>query len=485
MTNQPFSLRRPDWPSTHAAAVFVILCFYLVCPVAPLRWADLYHAYGKILIISAAAVYFYKAGLGSRVEARLVVYYAVWMFVSRLLNTDLYLQNELDLVISRFLCAVVLPTGLLLDPAARRRLLDWVVAVYCGFFCVAALFGLFCCLTGSYLYIPPENAAFGIETYWQYKYINYLCLFTTNRTISALWLYLAWALMTYEFFRCRSKLWRIPIALAWLVFFLAVSLSFTRTVKFALSINVSMLVLLWGLKLLDGRRNALKIPVLALAMAASLLLAYGAQELAKDGVAVLSAHTVSSMSREDGTRLHFHPLIDEEYGDTVVDFTDPRDTAESLSNLSSRSEIYASFLPTLRADPIRILRGCYSNKVMDIPNTMLSIPFFHMHNFLLQVFMLTGLPGFLLVLVFSVLLVRRMILLFFSRSAPLCEKLLTLPLTGMFFYSLFETLIFTDSADARSLTTDIRELMFFLLAGIVLAYSYEYFPAKRNNKRNK
>jgi len=484
MTKHPLSLRRPDWPSAHAAAVFLILCFYLVCPLAPVRWADLYQSYGKTLIISAAAVYFYKAGLGDWVEVRLVVYYAVWMFVTRLLNTDLYLQNELDLVISRFLCAVVLPAGLLINGAARRRLLDWVVAVYCGFFFVAALFGFFCCLTGCYIYIPPENAAFGIEEYWYYKYINYLCLFTTNRTISSLWLYIAWALMTYEFFRCRNKRWRIPIALAWFVFFIAVSLSFTRTVKLVLSVNVSMLVLLWGLKLMDGRRNAIKIPVLTLAMLASLLLGYGAQELAKDGVALISAHTVSSMSREDGALIHFHPLVDEEYGDSGVDFTDPRDMAESLSNLSYRSEIYATFLPTLRADPIRILRGCYSDKVMDIPRAILGLPFFHMHNFLLQVFMLTGLPGFLLVLAFTVLLVRRMILLFFSRSVPLCEKLLTLPLTGMFLYSMFETLIFTDSADARSLTTDIRELMFFLLAGIVLAYSYEYFPAKRH-KRNK
>ena len=56
-------------------------------------------------------------------------------------------------------------------------------------------------------------------------------------------------------------------------------------------------------------------------------------------------------------------------------------------------------------------------------------------------------------------------------------KVLVLPISGILFYGLFETILFTDSADQRALT-DFRELFFFLLAGIVLACSYEYSPDK-------
>ena len=56
-------------------------------------------------------------------------------------------------------------------------------------------------------------------------------------------------------------------------------------------------------------------------------------------------------------------------------------------------------------------------------------------------------------------------------------KVLVLPISGILFYGLFETILFTASADERALT-DFRELFFFLLAGIVLAYSYEYSPDK-------
>ena len=41
-----------------------------------------------------------------------------------------------------------------------------------------------------------------------------------------------------------------------------------------------------------------------------------------------------------------------------------------------------------------------------------------------------------------------------------------------------ETVIFTASADERALT-DFRELFFFLLAGVVLAWSYELEPPKK------
>lgn len=483
MANDSLQKRRLSWPEAHALAVFLILCFYLICPLAPLRWADLYHSYGKVLIISVSALYFYKMRLRGCLEAKLVILYAIWMFVTRLLNTDYYLQNELDLVLSRVLCCVVLPAGLLLDADGRRRLLDAVAVVFCAFFFVSALLGLFCCITGSYVYLPPEDACFGIDLYWYYKYMNFLCLFSTNRTISSVWLYLAWCLTAYLFFRCHSKSLRIVLSLVWIVFFVAIALSFTRTIKFALSISVAMLVLLLCMKPLADKRLALRLPLFATIIVLSLLLSYGAQELVKGGVSLVSSKIVYSMDRSEGGLVHYHPLEDDTGTQRGVDFSDPRSTKESLSNISNRSEIYATFLPTLREDPARIVRGCYSSKVMDIPHKYTSVAFWHMHNFLLQVFMLTGLPGFLLVFAFTVLLVRRMILLFFSSRASLSDKLLTLPLTGLLLYSMFETLIFTDSADYRAMTTDIRELMFFLLAGLVLARSYELYPACRHGRQ--
>ena len=113
----------------------------------------------------------------------------------------------------------------------------------------------------------------------------------------------------------------------------------------------------------------------------------------------------------------------------------------------------------------------------------MTYPYFHMHNLWLQVLMLTGLPGLLLVLAFCVLLIWRMLRLFFSQDpgTDIAVKILTFPLTGVMIYGMFETILFTQCADDRA-NTDFRELFFFLLAGIVLAYSYELAPRNRRKK---
>ena len=76
-----------------------------------------------------------------------------------------------------------------------------------------------------------------------------------------------------------------------------------------------------------------------------------------------------------------------------------------------------------------------------------------------------------------------MIRLFFSAhpGATTAVKTLTLPVSGILIYGMLETVIFTASADERALT-DFRELFFFLLAGVVLAWSYELEPPKKQDK---
>jgi O-antigen ligase len=161
-----------------------------------------------------------------------------------------------------------------------------------------------------------------------------------------------------------------------------------------------------------------------------------------------------------------------------TNFGDSRDLKESASTGSMRFGVWYAAIPAIRDEPMRLLIGKYSSKVMDGPHryqiSAENGSFWHMHNYLLQVLMLTGLVGFLLVLAFTVLLVVRMVRLFFTQnpSATTAIKSLTLPVSGILLYGMLETVIFTNSADERAVT-DFRELCFFLLAGVVLAYAYE------------
>ena len=454
-----------------------LLLFYMVCPVAPLRWNDLYNSYGKILIIAMAAIYFYKCGFKGCVELRLVIAYTIWLFVTRLLNTDLYLQNELDLVISRVLCCVILPVGMLLQPRERAALLDIVIAIAGAFYLVTALMGLYASVFGVYFYLPPENVVFGIDNTFFANAFPYIVAWESNRTISAVWFYLGWCMMAYEFFHCKNKLWRIPISIIWFVFHLTLAFCFCRSLMLAVCVNVGMLLILLGMKYIKAKKLAIKAIAIALLVVISLPITYKSFELLRSGTAAIYNSLDTKVER----------IADEFMAESFVDgakdgqsFDDSRDLKESVSNISNRGEIYASVIPTFKDDPLRLLIGKYSSKIMDIPNQYQSFPYFHMHNFLLQVLMLTGIIGFMLVLTFTVLMVIKMIRLFFSQhpEATMDVKILTLPLSGIFIYGMFEIILFTASADDRALT-DFRELCFFLIAGIFLAYYYQIFPARK------
>ena len=455
------------------AAAFLL--FYMVCPVAPKRWNDLYVAYGRGAVFAMAGIYFFVCRLRGRLAVRLVIYYTIWVFLTRLLNTDYYLQNELDLVISRILCCVILPVGLLLEPEERLRLLD-VLAVFAGlFYFISALLGLYSCIFGVNLYIPPENVLFGIDdNSLFYSNFVYIMAWETNRTISAVWFYLAWCMMVYAFLRTRRTALRIPIVLAFFVFHLALAFCRCRTIKIAAAINVAMLLLLWGQTLLRRKKTLLRIALVLAAVLLSVPAVYKSFDvLTTASAAIYNALDLDIERTSDA-------YMGSDYLEATKDgqnFEDTRDLKTSLSTLSNRREIYASVLPTFREDPLRLLIGKYSSKIMLIPNKYQSYPYWHMHNYLLQVLMLTGIPGLLLVLAFSVLLVWRAVKLFFS-GAPAVVKSLVLPVAGILFYGMFEIVIFTESADQRALT-DFRELFFFLLAGVVLAYSYEFSPEEK------
>ena len=454
-----------------------LLFFYMICPVAPLRWNDLYNSYGKILIIAMAAIYFFKCGFKGCIEVKLVVLYTAWLFITRLLNTDLYLQNELDLVISRVLCCVFLAVGLLLEGKEREKLLDVVIAISGLFFFVSALLGLYACVFGVYLYIPPENVVFGIDNTYMINTYTYIVAWESNRTIAAVWFYLGWCMMAYEFFHCKNKLWRVPICIAWFIFHLTLAFCFCRSLMLAVCVNVGMLLILLGIKYIKAKKLAVKVLAIVLITVISLPITYKSFEVLRTGTAA-----VYNMLDTDIER-----IADKYMAESFVEgskdgqsFEDPRDLKTSVSNVSNRGEIYTSVIPTLKADPMRMLIGKYSSKIMDIPNLFQSYPYFHMHNFLLQVLMLTGIVGFALVLAFTVLMVLRMIRFFFSQhsDARMDIKVLTLPLSGIFIYGMFEIILFTASADERALT-DFRELFFFLLAGIFLGYYYQVFPKNR------
>jgi O-antigen ligase len=432
---------------------------FMVCPVAPERWADMYSFYGTALVAAFIVLTFFgyrhkKPGLA----VWLMGLYALWVLVSRILNSDLYMTHEPQLVLAKLLCSAVFASVYLADSDSRAKLIKAYAVAVGIFYFAAGLLAIILNLLDTYCYIPPEGVLFGLDLPWHIHYIN---VFNTNRTISALWFYIALSMMVYLFFACKKKLWRIPIVIAGVLFYVAIAMAFSRTVKMITSVSAAMLLILLAYKYLPLKKLWQKAAVLLLCAALMIPLTFKSFEwttglMSQVSSLMISETTTGELSTGEG-----------------VDLSDNRSLTEDMSNLSERSQIYASFIPSLKVRPLTILIGNFSDKLMNIPNMFVDfpVPFTHMHNFLLEVFMLTGLPGFLLVVAFCLILVVNMVKLFFNedKRVSLAAKVLTIPVTGILLYGMFEIVIFTECGDQRA-PTDMRELSFFILAAAVLAY---------------
>ena len=470
--------REKSWPRFHAVMTAVMLVFFTVSSAAPEHWSSLYSVYGRCAIIAMLVLYFWKCGLRGAIEVKLVIWYALWLFVTRLLNTDYYLENEFDLVLKTLLCAAVLSAGLVLDAEQRRRFFDIVIAIVGGFYFIVALLAIAACFLGIYFYIPPEDIVFGIDSFNMYASFYFIAPFGTNRTISAVWFYFAGCLMVYEFLSCRRKLWRVPIVLAWLVFYIAVALTFCRSIKLAICANTAMLIILGGMKLIKLKSNSLKALIIAALAIISMPIIYKSFDFIVSGTQTVYDWLDPDIERTSD--MYVGLTIDS--AEEAPVFGDTRDLKESVSTMSNRGNIFSSIIPTIKEDPTLLLIGKYSHQIMNIPHKYQNYPYFHMHNYLVQTLMLAGVLGLLLVLAFSVMLVIKMIRLFFAKlpEVTAAVKTLTLPLAGTFIYGMMETVIFTNCADDR-VPTDFRELAFFLIAGVFLGFYYEAFPAKKED----
>ena len=95
----------------------------------------------------------------------------------------------------------------------------------------------------------------------------------------------------------------------------------------------------------------------------------------------------------------------------------------------------------------------------------------------LNILMLTGIPGLVIVLAFLYILIRIILFLLFSRKeeASLAEKTLAIPLIGLIGYgATLEVLLFTE--------TDIRAFAFFFIAGILFAECRDFEIGKREKR---
>lgn len=414
---------------------------------------------------------------GSGTAVKLASALLIWYVVTRpiLGDLDLSKSNEQLVLYVVYLCLLCCMASV--SSASRKKALVVLISVVCAFNLAVCIGELYAAMHRTTVTLPLY-----IEIGMQEESgLNFVTLTRQHRNLSAQWNCLCFCLVIYLASLCRKKLWRIPFILAAAAFYAAVAISLSRTTMITLAVAAAMLVMLAVDKYVRAKRTAVRVAVLAAAVIIVTPLSYKSFDLIGTAVEKLSSNTAAAAvetvpqtaSDEDETAAEEPSAQD---GQAM--FTDVRG-AENVKALGGRTLVWKSIYTTLRLEPRRLLYGGLTDEYMSAINIIIAhedplAVVKHTHNVFLETLMLTGLPGLLLALAFTLILVWRMVRVFFAAGAELSVKLLTLPLATVLLKNMGETTLLRYD--------DITNYVFFLAAGAFLAFSYELFPEKSRKK---
>lgn len=466
-----------NWAVANMVVVIAIMTLYLFQYLTPTYFSAIWTRFGYAAVAISTAIYLYHRRLSGTVEVKLLAFYALWVFITRWLNRDFLLNIDLSTVYSVVLSFLIFSAAILLNKEQRSKAMNWACAIIGCYIFILSVIGVFIALTGVTLRVPPEMKYIGLYSQNEGGNGFYtIAYFQCHRNTSAVWFYIGLMMMIYQFFACKRKLWRAPIVVAAISEYVMVSITHSRTVQVAMAFSIALVLFVIVLKYIKSNNKTLSAALLVVLVSVFTFLGYKVADVTAEGISSLSERTTPAFTQwyknldNQISELYFTPAGTYEEETTGGDLTDTRDFISNAKTLTGRTTIWKSVFSVAKSRPMIMLKGTLSNCLMEEPQKYISFPAGHMHNSLLEVLMLTGIPGFLLICAFCFVLCIHMLKLMFSKAptVSISIKLLTIPVFGLLLDYMMEAALFTDSY--------LSPNCFFLFAGMAMAAYYDVFP---------
>jgi len=465
-------------------AVLAIL-FHLITELVFQLWYRVAANYGLFLIIAFITLSFFLRFFNSRKEEKCIVAYAVWVLISRILNGDMFLDTEFYFLIRTVLFSgCFICVGFVLENEERKNFFNFICAVVCGYWFILAVIGLYATMNFTRIEIPPSDMTVGYAVIVN----GQLTVDNIHRNVSGVWFALATVLMLCYFVTCKNKYWRVPIFVALIVFFFATAMSFSRSAQIGLCTSITMLVMLLILKRFSKRKTIVKMVAVVLAVSVCLPLSFASFSVATNICSAISSgsaeeNTVELAEDLEENNIEAELVLEQEHSGETVEgnaFEESR-KLDNVMMLGGRLYLWKAGMMILAEEPERLVKGEMIGTYMDAVSArcrelaagQVNENNSQMHNFILDPLLLTGLPGMLAIVLFTLFLVSRMIRVFFSTNeeVPFQLKLLSLPIAMLLVDNLMEAHIFRYAI--------MPSILFFLFSGIFLAWSYEVLSCEK------
>lgn len=417
---------------------------------------------------------------------KMIIIFFVWLVLTRPLLGDVQLIASIPTIIPTALNVGIICYAASLEDGEGKKLFKLIATLICVFYCYVCIGLLYAAVTRYDISLPPF---IGIKMKEEGG-LHYVDLTSSHRNTSAQWYCACFCIAACLAVLSEKKAFKVLCGAMMAVFFVTVAISLSRISMIALAIAIGMMAALIIIKRFPNKKTYVHV---ALALAAVLVVTpviYKSYSLVGSAVEKLSlavtpieqtAEAVTPSNDVETDESVAAPPSDSkvtiEDGDAM--FTETRDK-ENTMMLGGRVLVWNSIYTVLKNEPYRMrFGGLTSDYIAEINNiisqTDPTAVVQHTHNYLIESLFLTGIPGLLIMLVFSAILLVRMLKVFFSPRADMYHKLLVIPLSVILVKNMGEaTLLYH-----YSIANDITNYIFFLVAGIFLAYSYELFPEKR------
>ena len=421
-----------------------------------------------LLVLGAGAVSFRKKPAG--MTEWLITGYFLWTVVTRLVLGDLGYKAEIELLRSASIMLVFLLVRRMPEEQSRRV---WQIlgGLLCAYLTVWAVQGLRVAATGG----EPFGFWRQVLTIQEEEAVRFVQVGDLHRNATAAWFMVGLWLLCIQWSLCKKKIWRVPIALDAVLMYCMVAMQRCRSICVAIGAGFGLLAAMGVWKLAGNRKRPIQIILALLTAMACTVTVYKSFTWTNDGIVKISEPIRARLEEERFWELASQEYIPEGYvpswemteaaapettpeaapSETVPaetqaeepqgllpgeQVTDNRSFFRDLLTLTMRIEVWQAELHVVSCNPMFLLFGQKRSEIVNnlaIYSGMVRVS--HTHNGYMQILALYGLPGLVLFGLFSLLLVKKMVLLFFS-DAPVSRKLFLIPVAALFLYSVMEPL---------------------------------------------
>lgn len=470
-------IQTPQKPSFGAAVTVYLLGAVLLQPLFWMSpdheqkirmaylWPSVVAVFGALLWNTLAN----RKNLGKAAVGFLI---PLWLWVTTVVNGDPYLLYNQKFILGIFLVfGICFPAFVCATQRQRVRGLK-IVGYGAVLICTAiACLGLYATYESVQIPSPFSHSYIGITA-------GRLWAFSRHPNEIAATFLAAFLLAAYLIADAKRISLKVVLGLCCVFLFAGIALTDSWTSRLALSAGLGLLaaLLLTRYLRLSGRvlRSAvvcaLTIGVFALSVFAQggvlTLVSGAARQNAQNKAAALQEEPAQSQAAVGQETTAQSGMTEQPSPEASI--RAGREDAFNASTFSGRTEIWASGLTAIKAQPSILLLGMTDGQAAKVPLS-LGRTIYHMHNTWMEMLLLGGIPGLALHLWFCAMVILRCARLFFAENAPFSLRMLAVAPAALLIPCLMEIY--------PSFSGTMVDMLFAMMTGAVIGWEKAYVPA--------